>query len=66
MTVHFVGFRGEEYVRAQKVWRPDFIHVHWDSRAISMVEEMGGTVIFANSQTPNYVVPHTFDDSKHW
>lgn len=34
MAVHFVGFRGDEYRSAVKVWgEPDFIHLGWDRRA---------------------------------
>jgi len=45
--VHFVGFRGEEYWSAVRVWgRPDFIHMGWDRRALREIEE-GDTVIFA-------------------
>lgn len=32
--VHFVGFRGDEYGRACRIFgRPDFIHIRWDRRA---------------------------------
>ena len=31
MALHFVGFRGEEYARAVRVFGPpDFIHIGWD------------------------------------
>lgn len=31
--IHFVGFRGEEYHSAVKVWgKPDFIHMGHDNR----------------------------------
>ena len=34
MAVHFVGFRGEEFWSAVRVWgRPDFFHRVWDHRA---------------------------------
>lgn len=33
-AIHFVGFRGEEFWSAVKVWgRPGFIHRWWDRRA---------------------------------
>jgi hypothetical protein len=45
--VHFVGFRGEEYWSAVKVWgRPDFIHQGWDLRARREIGE-GDTIVFA-------------------
>ena len=31
MALHFVGFRGDEYARAVRVFGPpDFIHIGWD------------------------------------
>ena len=47
-AVHFVGFRGEEYWSAVRVWgKPGFIHMGNDSR---MRREMadGDIVIYAN------------------
>lgn len=47
-AVHFVGFRGDEYWSAVKVWgKPGFIHMGNDVR---MRREMceGDIVIFAN------------------
>lgn len=33
-AIHFIGFRGEEYWSAVKVWgKPDFYHIGWDMRA---------------------------------
>lgn len=49
-AVHFVGFRGREYISAVKIWgKPDFIHYVNDSR---MRREMweGDIVIFANGR----------------
>ncbi|MGQ3671805.1 hypothetical protein ACT6QG_05350 [Xanthobacter sp. TB0136] len=46
-AVHFVGFRGEEYRSAVKVWGlPDFIHRWWDRRARREIAAHD-TVIFA-------------------
>ncbi len=47
-AVHFVGFRGNEYISAVRVWgRPGFVHMGNDTR---MRREMapGDTVVFAN------------------
>lgn len=45
--IHFVAFRGDEYLRAIRVFgRPDFIHPRWDRRARREIAE-GDTVIFA-------------------
>ena len=36
--IHFVGFRGDEYWSAVKVWGlPDHYHIGWDKRAVSEV-----------------------------
>ena len=47
LAVHFVGFRGDEYNRAQKVWKVDFVHVCNDRRFEAEVFE-GDVVVFAN------------------
>jgi hypothetical protein len=45
-AVHFVGFRGEEYWSAVRIWgKPDFFHLWWDKRAAREIIE-GDTVIF--------------------
>lgn len=55
MTVHFVGFKGDEYVRAIRVFgQPDFIHPGYDLRALREICP-GDTVVFAKGsadQTP--------------
>ena len=48
LALHFVGFRGDEFVRAKSVFGvPDFVHVWWDRRASDDVAP-GDTVVFAN------------------
>lgn len=66
VSVHFVGFRGDEYNRALKVWgKPTFIHRIWDVRAAAEVSP-GDLVVFArakdwaNLSNPS---PLCFDDS---
>lgn len=45
--VHFVGFRGEEYWSAVKVFGlPDFIHRGWDLRARREIAD-GDMIVFA-------------------
>jgi hypothetical protein len=45
--LHFVGFKGDEYPRAVRVFgRPDFVHRGWDLRAKREVAP-GDTVVFA-------------------
>ena len=63
MTIHFVGFRGEEYWSAVKVWGyPDFYHRVYDWRAIGDFAP-GDTVVFAN-RTENKFTEYTFNDSQ--
>ena len=46
MHVHFVGFRGDEYNTAARVWgKPDFIHLIHDNRMYGDVGD-GDTVVF--------------------
>ncbi|MFG1429355.1 hypothetical protein [Roseixanthobacter glucoisosaccharinicivorans] len=46
-AVHFVGFRGEEYWSAVKVFgRPGFIHRAWDRRARREIADED-TIVFA-------------------
>lgn len=46
-ALHFVRFKDDTYLRAARVFgRPDFIHRHWDRRAVAEVME-GDTVVFS-------------------
>jgi len=61
-AVHFVGFRGEEYHSAVRVFGlPDFYHRGWDQRAQCEMAP-GDTVVFAkyHDQSPSR---YSFDDS---
>lgn len=49
-AVHFVGFRGDEYLSALRVFGPpDFVHPGWDLRALRDVDEGDVVVIAAGS-----------------
>lgn len=62
---HFVGFRGEEYFSAVRVWGlPDFYHRNTDRRMWSDVIE-GDTVVFANGFEKKFY-PFAFNDSEHF
>lgn len=62
--VHFVGFRGNEYRAAIKIWgRPDFIHRHYDHRVAGDVAP-ADTVIFAKGDERSPINPYTFNDSE--
>jgi len=65
-TVHFVGFRGDEYTAAVRVFgRPNFIHRIWDIRAAAEIQPEDLVVFarekdWANLRKPN---KFAFDDS---
>ena len=65
-SVHFVGFRGDEYTSAVRIFGlPDFIHRIWDIRAVTEIQT-DDIVVFArekdwaNLQNPS---KFSFDDS---
>ena len=62
-AVHFVWFRGEEYVRACRVWgKPDFIHMGWDRRSRRDIDFDCDTIIFARGEHDQPYAPRNFDD----
>ena len=62
MDVHFVGFKGDEYNRAIKIWgQPDWIHRFFDGRAKAEFMD-GDVVIFANGSEDKFTI-WSFDDS---
>jgi hypothetical protein len=65
-AVHFVGFRGDEFNRAVRVFgQPDFIHNVWDKRAVAEVFE-GDTVVLGPKGRDDQVAEFTFDDSSRF
>lgn len=65
MTVgctHFIGFRGNEYWSAVRIWgRPHFIHRWMDPRAFREIDWHNDIVIFAGTETED-VRPHNAPD----
>lgn len=60
--LHFVGFRGDEYTRALRVFgTPDFIHRGWDLRAQREIAE-GDTVVFAKGSFDQPPRRQSFND----
>ncbi len=60
--VHFVGFRGEEYWSAVRVWGlPDIYHRGWDMRAQREIAKCD-TVVFAKGD-PDNPLRFSYDDS---
>lgn len=63
--VHFVGFRGEEYWSAVKVWgKPDYYHLGWDRRSRREVAPCD-TIVFAKGEHDQPYAPRNFDDILH-
>jgi hypothetical protein len=62
-VIHFVRFKDDAYLRAQRVFgKPDFIHRHWDARAVADVAP-GDVVVFAEGTEHQPVWPWAYDDS---
>jgi len=60
--VHFVGFRGEEYWSAVKVWGlPDYYHLGWDLRARREIAD-GDVIVFAQGEHDQEMRRKSFDD----
>lgn len=66
VAVHFVGFRGDEFHSAVRVWgKPDFYHRFWDFRAACEVNQ-NDVVVFAREKDWNNISTpksQAFDDS---
>lgn len=61
-ALHFVGLRGDEYVRAQRVFgRPDFVHIGWDLRAQREIAP-GDIVVFARGSADQVPQARSFPD----
>lgn len=60
--VHFVGFRGDEYASAVRVWGlPEYIHRGWDLRARREIAE-GDIIVFAQGPHDQPMRIKSFDD----
>ena len=56
MPVHFIGFRGYEYISAVRVWGvPDFIHPIHDKRAYVEIDKENDIIIFANKEKEDVI-----------
>ncbi|QTG12411.1 hypothetical protein G6M86_03750 [Agrobacterium tumefaciens] len=61
---HFIGFRGEEYWSAVKVWgQPHYIHRGWDKRAQREIVDVD-LVIFAKGTDRDEPRDFNYDDLK--
>lgn len=62
MALHFIGFRGDEYPRAVRIFGvPDFIHIGWD-RWARMEILPGDVAVFARGSAENEPLPYGFPD----
>ncbi|WP_242415243.1 hypothetical protein [Sphingomonas panni] len=62
VALHFIGFRGDEYPRAVRVFGiPDFIHIGWDRWARQEVMP-GDTAIFAKGTFEDAPSPYSYPD----
>jgi len=61
-ALHFVGFRGDEYLSARRIWgRPDFFHLGWDLRAQREIAP-GDVVVFARGPADQAPQVRSFPD----
>ena len=63
--VHFVGFRGDEFNRACRIWKPDFIHLTNDHRSEGDIGE-DDIVIFANKAREGVKSEFSWQDHENW
>ena len=65
-AVHFVGFRGDEFVSAVRAFgQPDFFHRVFDSRAVAEFMD-GDVVVFANGSEDRFKENFSWNDSEHF
>lgn len=64
-AVHFIGFRGDEFWSAVRIWgRPGFIHRKWDLRAQRDIDPEGDVVVFARGTDADLPSLRSGDDLK--
>lgn len=64
--VHFIGFRGDEYLSAVKVFGPpDFIHLIHDNRMYGDIGA-GDILVFGPKANPNKISEYSWQDHELW
>jgi hypothetical protein len=64
--IHFIGFRGDEFVRACRVWGyPDHIHLIHDHRMYGDVGEHD-VLIFGPKADPDRISEYSWQDHELW
>ena len=65
--LHFIGFRGEEFLSAIRIWgQPDFIHKWHDSRMWGDIDTDNDTIIWAGKADPDHCQQYTWQDHENW
>ena len=65
-SIHFIGFRGEEYWSAVRVWgRPDFVHLIHDHRLYGDVGQ-DDVLIFGPKADPTIISAYSWQDHELW
>ena len=65
-SIHFIGFRGEEYWSAVRVWgRPDFVHLIHDHRLYGDVGQ-DDVLIFGPKADPLIISAYSWQDHELW
>lgn len=65
-SLHFVGFKGDEYLRAIKVFgKPDQVHRYNDPRFRAEFSP-GDIAVYANGSEGKVHFPYSFNDSEHF
>jgi hypothetical protein len=64
--VHFIGFRGEEFWSAVKVFGyPDFVHLIHDNRMYGDVGDED-TLVFGPKASPDKISEYSWQDHELW
>lgn len=64
--MHFIGFRGEEYCSAVRVWgQPDFVHLIHDHRLYGDVGP-DDVLVFGPKADPAVISEYSWQDHELW
>ena len=67
MAVHFIGFRGDEYLSTVRIFgQPDFVHRNWDVRVKfgGEYDPASDVLVFAKGDENSRINPYPFNDSE--
>ncbi len=65
--IHFVGFRGDEYISAIRVFgKPDFIHMTHDHRMYGDIDTDSDTIVFGPKADPDFISPYSDQDHERF